>query len=625
MSIGKSHTSYSQTPIVNVEPISQQIDNSTNSSSHFTTSLPTVASPANFETPPTDTPDTEKKPIKPLENNKTFDFKNNVVYQLLYSYFINEKYYFFGIIVIVFAVNIIQTSFISSITSSIIDSIEHKQYSEVYAQYKYFIGVSVVYFILYMISEYLQIIVLTKLTPWMRNEFFKYVIRSNNEELSQKNVVKYSSPINRVSFAATHIVTNILNNVISNGAFLLIISGYFFYKNIELGIMFFLSNIILTVYVVLNWKDLMYYKNIYESHLNNNELDAIDMFNNFDKVIYRGQSENEINEYTIRSEKCIQTSADFQYATANHQMVMTIFVYTIIFIALWYLIRLKIGAKINTQVFIAFFTILLLYREKLTGVLQMIPQFMEFQGRINFVLDSFGDIKGAYSDIKLKTFKNIPLEFNTIRFENVSYKYKSSEKYLFEKLNFDIQTNGKIIGLTGKSGRGKSTVMKLLLKLHDYSEGNIYIDGQNIRDINPAYIRENITYVNQSGKLFNKTVFENMVYGCKDKTQCDTFLKIIMKYPSINDLYQNIDIYKKEAGMLGENLSGGQRQIVNILSGLVNPSKILILDEPTNALDLNLKTELLGIIDSFRKYKKCIIIITHDRDVYPLFDERIQI
>ena len=79
------------------------------------------------------------------------------------------------------------------------------------------------------------------------------------------------------------------------------------------------------------------------------------------------------------------------------------------------------------------------------------------------------------------------------------------------------------------------------------------------------------------------------------------------------------------AGSLGENLSGGQRQIANVIGGLVNPSPILILDEPTNALDPDLKEELLGIIKHFRKIKKCIFIITHDRDVLSLFDEVIEI
>jgi len=76
---------------------------------------------------------------------------------------------------------------------------------------------------------------------------------------------------------------------------------------------------------------------------------------------------------------------------------------------------------------------------------------------------------------------------------------------------------------------------------------------------------------------------------------------------------------------MGEKLSGGQRQIVNIISGLINPSRIVILDEPTNALDKQLKIELLDIIKQFKKEKQAIIIITHDKDVYPMFDDHIDL
>jgi ABC-type lipoprotein export system ATPase subunit len=74
---------------------------------------------------------------------------------------------------------------------------------------------------------------------------------------------------------------------------------------------------------------------------------------------------------------------------------------------------------------------------------------------------------------------------------------------------------------------------------------------------------------------------------------------------------------------LGENLSGGQRQVINIISGLINPTDILILDEPTNGLDKNLKQDIISIINDFKSYKKCIIIITHDHDVYPIFEQKI--
>ena len=550
----------------------------------------------------------------------------NIIIQLMLKYLSMEKYSFIAIVLIIFVINILQTNVISSITSTIIDSIEHNQIGEAYTYYRYFIGVSVLYLGLHVINEYIQMNVITKLTPWMRAEFFKYLMRSNNEEMSQQNVVKYNMPIGRVSYSSTSILNHIISNLITNLAFIMIISCYFLYQNLPLGMTFFVANIVLLIFIWRNWDYLMEYKNTHEFHMNSTEFYSLDVFTNFDKIIYRGQCEKEIGEYNKRNEDTLKSATDFQHRSALQQLSIVLFIYIILLGALAYLIFLKSKKQIDTKIFITFFTIMLLYRDKITSIIQMIPHFMEFHGRMKYAIDKLDNIKGEYSDIKLKTYTPVKLEFNEIRFENVSYRYKTSNQPVLENMNLTIQTNsGKIVGLTGPSGRGKSTVMKLLLKLHEYENGNIFIDGMNISDIDPGYIRENITYVNQSAKLFDKPVIDNMLYGCVDNAKCQEYLDIILKYPAVQKLYAHVDLESKSAGSLGENLSGGQRQIVNILSGLVNPSKILILDEPTNALDLSLKKELLGIIDAFRKYKKCIIIITHDRDVYPLFDERIKI
>lgn len=369
----------------------------------------------------------------------------------------------------------------------------------------------------------------------------------------------------------------------------------------------------------------MKYKNIYEDQLNHNEMVVIDLFNNFDKIIYRGQAESEIKSYEERANTCIQRALDYHSKFTNDELAMLALVYLIVFLGVGYLIYSKMNKTIDMKTFITFFTILLLYREKISSLIETIPNYMEFHGRLDYAMKFFSDVKGEHSIQKIKQHEPVDLPFSEIRFENVSYKYKVNSEYLFQNLNLTIHSQNKIVGLTGVSGRGKSTIMKLLLKLYDYNEGNIYIDDVNIRDIDPAYIRKNITYVNQSAKLFDKPVIDNMLYGCSNTAECKTHLDVIMQYPLIRELYKNIDLEKKNAGSLGESLSGGQRQVVNILSGLINPSKILILDEPTNALDLTLKTELLGIINEFRQYKQCIIIITHDRDVYSLFDERIRI
>jgi ABC-type bacteriocin/lantibiotic exporter with double-glycine peptidase domain len=133
-----------------------------------------------------------------------------------------------------------------------------------------------------------------------------------------------------------------------------------------------------------------------------------------------------------------------------------------------------------------------------------------------------------------------------------------------------------------------------------------------------------MTYVNQNSKLFDREILSNLLYGCKDVNNCNENLKEILAFEKIRELYRNVDL-EGHAGPLGENLSGGQRQVANLISGFINPTSILILDEPTNALDPKLKHEVLSLIQHFRNYKKCIMIITHDKDVFSLFDETVEI
>jgi ABC-type multidrug transport system fused ATPase/permease subunit len=284
---------------------------------------------------------------------------------------------------------------------------------------------------------------------------------------------------------------------------------------------------------------------------------------------------------------------------------------------------------------VTFLSILMMYRDDISGTIQRIPTYIESFGRVDLIVKEFEMMIGednANDKSYLKTvldkenkYSHVELKFETIRFENVTFKYDKRDQTIFKNYNKELYLKDKIIGITGLSGNGKSSFVKLLMRLHECNEGAVYIDEKNIKTIDPFYIRQNITYVNQNSRLFNRKIMENILYGCKDTTRCNENLREILSYSKIQELYRNVDISTSEAGPLGENLSGGQRQVINVISGLVNPTKILILDEPTNALDPELKRELLLILKNFRKYKTCIMIITHDRDVYSLFDDTLEV
>ena len=549
----------------------------------------------------------------------------NIVYFLLKQFFQEEQLNTFFMVLASFVINLFQTNGISFITATIIDSIQKKQYDNVHQFFKYFIYVSILFVFLFYLYKFFQNKLLTKLRQWMRHQLVKMLLLVNNENFSEINFSKLNSPINRISSVCFMVFNDIITYLLPNITFLLMISIYFLYNNLIFGSIFIVGNIFLVLYLFLNWNNMLSHNEEYEKFVSDNEAYLVEILNNIDKIIYRGQTTNEIDIFSGKTDKSIDTAFKFYSNTNFHATIMNLMVFIIIILCLWYLIKMTISKQITITTFITFFTILLLYREKSLTMIQQIPDFIEFLGRSDSVVKHFQNMAEDYTQFMKTNYVEKPLQFNKIRFENVDFKYKQGFSYVLKKFNKTLDLNDKIIGIVGLSGNGKSTIAKLIIKMYKAETGAIYIDDENIMNIDGNYIRNHITYVNQNSKLFDRKIIENLLYGCYDLDICNKYLHIIMKYPKIKELYKNVDIHNKKAGLFGENLSGGQRQVVNLIGGLVMPSQIVILDEPTNALDMALKKEVIQLIADFKKYKKCIIIITHDKDLFPIFNETIRV
>jgi ATP-binding cassette, subfamily B, bacterial len=535
-----------------------------------------------------------------------------------------EKFNTVMLFVLCIIVNVIQTNAISTITANIITHIKGGGKDSVYKYIHLFVGVSILYLVFYHLYKIVQINLITKLRQWTRNQLIKLVLLNNNENYSEKSFMELDSPISRMSTVSFMMFNDIITFVIPTIIFLLIITGYVLHVNISLGLFFIIANFFILLFPYLMAGDILNRNKEYEDSATYIEFYILEILNNMDKIIFRGQALKEIEKISEMSTIAAFKAYIFYATTINHSTILSIFIYAIMFTVIYVSAYLYLDKKITLTLFITLFSIIILYREKMSALIQNISDFIEFYGRINTVINHFDDMD--MSLMKPKEYPAVQLTFDKIKFENVTFKYRTTDKYVFQNLNLSIDTNNKIIGICGLSGRGKSTFAKLLLKIYNNYEGNIYIDNKNVKDIDVSYIRYNITFINQNSKLFDRKTIENMMYGCIDEEHCNHNLKLVLNnYPKIKALFQDVDIHNKKSGSLGENLSGGQRQVVNVISGLINPSKILILDEPTNALDPSLKKEILQLIDDFRKYKKCIIIITHDKEVHYLFNQKIDL
>ena len=552
----------------------------------------------------------------------------NIFLYLFGKFFEKEKVNMGLLLAVALISSFIYTKISSKVNASIIQAVNADDNTKAFYFFWVFVGVSIGFLILLYIYKMLQINLLTTLTNWVKKELFEFILKTNNENMKNVNFADFMTPITRISTAATSLLNDLLVNLIPTVAFLLVVAIYFFVMDWKLGVGFLVGNVLLFSYLFICWKDMFIYKQKQEDVVVANERYILDNLSNIDKVIYRGTMPTEIAVFEEMTNDCIQFSKSMMFYMTNHMFVMNASIYIVMFSSMYYILYLFMKKKIDAITVITFLTILIMYRDNISDTVQSVPHNIDLMGRIDIILREFNDMidnKDVSALLeKQDNYKTVKLPFDTIRFQDVSFKYPTMEKSVFEKYTKEVDLNDKIIGITGLSGNGKSSFVKLILRLHDCAGGKITIDGHDIKTIDPSYIRENITYVNQNSRLFDRKILENILYGCKDIQKCNGHLKEILAYEKIQELYRNVDL-DSYAGALGENLSGGQRQVANLISGLINPTKILILDEPTNALDPNLKREVLSLIQHFRNYKKCIMIITHDRDVYSLFDETIEI
>ncbi|KAF2955457.1 ABC transporter ATP-binding protein [Marinitoga sp. 38H-ov] len=211
------------------------------------------------------------------------------------------------------------------------------------------------------------------------------------------------------------------------------------------------------------------------------------------------------------------------------------------------------------------------------------------------------------SDAK-KLPKDINYKNTAIEFKNVSFSY-NNEKPVLENLSFKIK-NGERALIIGKSGIGKSTIFKLLLKFYIPQNGNIKIFGKNIEEYDVDEIRDLITYVPQDYKLFNDTIYENIKYGNLNATDEEIInvAKLTNAHQFIEKLEKGYDTVIEENG---KNLSGGQKQKIAIARALLKDAPILLFDEITASLDKETKEILIETLKNIPK-NKTILIISHE-------------
>lgn len=239
----------------------------------------------------------------------------------------------------------------------------------------------------------------------------------------------------------------------------------------------------------------------------------------------------------------------------------------------------------------------------LTMMSIMLPRAAVAADRIDEVIHTQSSIRDDENP------QNLAVHDGVVRFDHVNFKYPGAEEDVLHDIDF-VAEPGKTTAIIGSTGCGKSTLVNLIPRLYDVSEGSITLDGQDIRKIRMSDLREEIGFVPQKGVLFSGTIASNLRFGRDDAT--DEEIRLAAEIAQASEFIDaKDDKYDSAIAQGGSNVSGGQKQRLSIARAIAKNPKIFIFDDSFSALDLKTDAALRKALSD--NVKDCTVIIVAQR------------
>ena len=244
---------------------------------------------------------------------------------------------------------------------------------------------------------------------------------------------------------------------------------------------------------------------------------------------------------------------------------------------------------------------------RLTEIDNIIQQAIASGDRIFELLDQDSEIQDMVEALPLKTIQG------DVVFDNVDFNYgdelvdmEQENRHVLNGVSFHIAP-GEVVALVGPSGAGKTSIARLLCRFYDPIQGEVRVDGQNIRSVQLSMLRQHVAVVLQDTFLFNTSVKENLCYGKPDAT--DEEIQAVAKTAFAHDFIMQLpDGYDTEIGERGVKLSGGQKQRLSLARAILADPRILILDEATSSVDAEAEYLIQRALDEVMKGRTSLVI-----------------
>lgn len=260
--------------------------------------------------------------------------------------------------------------------------------------------------------------------------------------------------------------------------------------------------------------------------------------------------------------------------------ILNLVIYSTIIAVLWFGGQQVMAGSMGRGELISFITYITQILMSLIMISMFFMQFLRGSASVGRILE----IWNTESEIKVAKDSVIKLKDGSIGFNNVSFCYPGSTEKTLKNINFHIQS-GEILGIIGSTGSSKSTLVQLIPRLYDVTEGSVTVGGIDVKDYDIKSLRDQVSFVLQRNTLFSGTIRENMKWGNENASdeKIINALKQAQAWEFVSKYDDGLD-HKVEQG--GSNFSGGQRQRLTIARALMKDPKVIILDDSTSAIDM---------------------------------------
>lgn len=469
--------------------------------------------------------------------------------------------------------------------------------------------------ILYLSKHYLESLIIPNYFKYLRELFFNNFIKKYSNNFKDVKIGEILSKLFELNTAILSLFQNTCNYLLSTSFGLISISIYYFILDWKIGLIYLIS-VIMVIF--------LYYLNAHKQVNNsvkkfnilykNNE-NLTDRLSNLMNIYINNEQNNEIIKF-VKDENILKRQYIKNYWVEKTNITIADFIIIISVILLLFVSYYGLKNKnLSTVAFISIIITLGSSTNYLFEINSELSNIIYYTG----IIKSNETLLDEILTTKKRNIIDKNLNSGKIEFKNVSFGYEKN-KYIFKNFNYTINNKEKV-AIMGQSGSGKTTIMKLLIDLHEINEGKILVDNIDIKQIDTSYLRSKIVYINQRTTLFNRSILSNMLYGTnKDKQNA---IDLLNKYDLMMVYNKLPNSINTNSGVNGNNLSLGMQKVTMIIRGVLKDGIIYAFDEPLTSLDGETRKKIIKLLMGELK-NKTLIIITHDKEILPYMNKTLK-